>query len=233
MKKLFLIVPIALLQACATVGSLDRPQSYYGNDASSAQEAIIGEPVLGEDNNKIKELLYYRVKLPQKNRIAVLKLSKDNYWRFYSNDFTELNNSLIENLISKLRSSNRVYDASFLPAMLVSEKRTVPALREAAARFQADLLLGYRSSCNSFQKYRFISPNETRSYCSVEAVLLDTRSGVVAKSIVSTESFNAKKDSSDKNFSETVKKAELEAIARALGRIANEIIAYLNNVPVK
>ena len=171
------------------------------------------------------------MKLPEKSRVAVLKLSSDNDWRYYSSDFNELNNSLVKSLIIKLRSSSRMYDASFLPAMLVSEKSTVPVLREAAARFQADLLLAYMSTCQSYQKYRLIDPNETKSYCSIEAVLLDIRSGLIVKFIVSTEEYSIKKSTSDTNFYETIKKAELKAVAKALGNVANKIVSFLKVVP--
>jgi len=233
MKILYLTVCFSILQACATVGSTDRPKSYYQDNPGDGETGLISSSAAGEDDKRIEELLHYQVKLPEENRIAILKLSKDNYWRFYSNDFNELNDSLVTQFVMQLKQSKRVYDASFLPAMLVSEKRTVPVLREAAARFQADLLLAYRSTCNSYQKFRFISPNETKSYCSVEAVLLDIRSGIVAKSIVSTEDFSAVKKNTDTDFSETVKKAELEAVAKALGNVAKEVVNYLDKVPVQ
>ncbi|ROQ18678.1 hypothetical protein EDC38_2908 [Marinimicrobium koreense] len=231
MRIIYVLVVCALMQACSTVGSVDRPNSYYQEGTSSSEGGLVDSPILGDDDAKINDLLSYKVKLPEENRIAILKLSEDSYWRFYSNDFNQLNDSLIESLITTLRSSHRVYDASFLPAMLVPEKRSVPILREAAARFQADLLLAYRSSCQSYQKYRFISSNENKSYCSVEAVLLDVRSGIIAKSVVSTEDFSTEKSGEDKNFRETIKKAELEAVAKALGNVANEVNLFLNNVP--
>jgi len=231
MKTIYTIISCVLLQACATVGSTDRPTSYYQDDSKSSQNSLVDSAIIGTDDQKINELLNYQVRLPKKNRIAILKLSTDNYWRYYSNDFTQLSESLVTTLINTLRSSDRVYDASFLPAMLVPEKRTVPVLREAAARFQADLLLVYRNSCRSYQKFKFIDPNESKSYCAVESVLLDVRSGIVVKSVVSTESFTAKKIADDTNFNETIKKAELEAIARALGNVADQVVIYLNNVP--
>lgn len=231
MKIIYVVTACILLQACATVGSVDRPGSYHKETSTTSNNGLVEGVIFGDDDKKINELLNYQVKLPEKNRIAILKLSTDNYWRFYSNDFTQLNDSLVESLITRLRATSRVYDASFLPAMLVSEKRTVPVLREAAARFQADLLLAYRSSCQSYQKYRFIDPNENKSYCSVEAVLLDIRSGIIVKSVVSTENFTAIKSSSDTTFSETIKKAELEAVAKALGNVANEIVTFMDNVP--
>ncbi len=231
MKIIYVVITCILLQSCATVGSVDRPGSYHKETSTTSNDGLVEGVIFGDDDKKINELLNYQVKLPEKNRIAILKLSTDNYWRFYSNDFTQLNDSLVESLITRLRTTSRVYDASFLPAMLVPEKRTVPVLREAAARFQADLLLAYRSSCQSYQKYRFIDPNENKSYCSVEAVLLDIRSGIIVKSVVSTENFTAIKSSSDTTFSETIKKAELEAVAKALGNVANEIVTFMDNVP--
>lgn len=232
MKNIIILILCIYLQGCGTVGSSSRPQSYYNAVNANEKGALIGNSEEGLDDKKINRLLHQKVEFPEKIRVAILKLSTDNYWRFYSNDFVQLNNSIVENLIQKLRSSDRVYDASFLPAMLVPEKRTIAILREAAARFQADALLAYRSSCNSFQKFRFISPNKTRSYCSVEAVLLDVRKGIVAKSVVSTQEFSAQKDTNDTNFDETIKKAELEALSKALGEIANEVVGYLKNVDV-
>lgn len=231
MRAIYVLIACASIQACSTVGSIDRPASYYHEETSSSQGGLVDEPVLKDNDAKINDLLNYQVKLPDENRIAALKLSEDSYWRFYSSDFNQLNESLVESFIAKLRSSGRVYDASFLPAMLVPDQRSVPVLREAAARFQADLLLAYRSSCQSYQKYRLISSNENKSYCSVEAILLDVRSGIIVKSVVSTEDFSTTKSDEDQNFSETIKKAELEAIAKALGSVANEVVRFLDNVP--
>lgn len=231
MKIFYPIVLSILLQACSTVGSVNRPPSYYQDNSLPAGGGLVDIASFGDDDQKISDLLNHRVTLPEQNRIAILKLSTDNYWRFYSNDFTQLNNSLVGSLITKLRQSNRVYDASFLPALLVPEKRTVPVLREAAARFQADLLLAYRSSCQSYQKFKFLDPNETKSYCSIEAVLLDVRSGIVVQSIVSTQDFVTEKSENDMNFAETIKKAELEAVSKALGEVAEQILIFLRNVP--
>lgn len=232
MKYLAIIFCIAFLQACASVSSVERPNSYYEGTSVDEQSGIFNETALGDNDDKIRALLNFRIKLPTLSRIAILKLNTDNRWRFYSDDFTQLNDAISTQLIDKLRSSERVYDASFLPAMLIPADKSVPVLREATARFQGDLLLGYRTLCNSYQKYNFLSADETKSYCSVEAILLDVRSGIIVKSIVSVEDFQAIKKADDKNFSETVKKAELEATAKALGIIAEEIVSYLNDVPV-
>jgi len=231
--KLFSVLLLTIfLQACATVGSADRPADYYQNNSSGAQTGLLSETSLNDNDARVQALLNYRVSLPKINRIAVLKLNTDHRWHYYSEDFTELTESISARLIDKLRSSERVYDASFLPAMLIPDSKSISVLRESAARFQADLLLGYRSLCNSYKKYNVLAADETKSYCSIEAVLLDVRSGIITKSVVSVENFAAIKSSDDKNFSETVKKAELEATANALGNVAEQVVKYLEEVPV-
>lgn len=227
MKLISIIFAILVLPACTTISSVSRPASYQEEPIG-----LINETTLNDGDEKILSLLNYKVRLPKINRIAILRLNKDNRWRYYSNDFTLLNESISSQFIDKLRSSKKVYDASFLPAMLTPGQASVPALREAAARFQADLLLTYRSLCNSYQRYKFVADDETKSYCSIEAILLDVRSGVIVKSVVSVENYSAVQNRDDTNFSETVKKAELEATAKALGSVAVEVVSYLEDVPV-
>lgn len=230
MKKLIVLGICIYLQACTTVGSVARPTDYPRYDETPAGSLNLVATEEGVEDEKIQALLHRQIKFPKRIRIALFKLREDNHWLYYSSDFTRLNKSIAENFVNKLRSSARVYDASYLPAMMIPEKRSLNLLREAAARFQADALLAYRDTCQSFQKYRFLLKDETRSYCSIEAVLIDVRNGVIAKSVVSVEEFSAKQKDKDKNFSETIKKAELEATAKALGSVAKEVVDYLKTV---
>jgi len=228
MKFLVAIAIIILIGGCTSSSTQHRPESYYSDSPATDDGAdLFGSGELLSDTD-IERILNYRLKLPEKNRVAILKLSKDSYWQYYSNDFTQLTDSISKEFIQTLVDSDKIYDASFLPSMLVPEKRTVPYLREAAARYQADLLLVYRSSCRSYQKYRFVSPDETKAYCSVEAALLDIRKGIVPFTSVSTNEFMTVKDPADTNFSETKKKAELEAISKSLGEVAKELVSFLS-----
>lgn len=62
-------------------------------------------------------------------------------------------------------------------------------------------------------------------------MLLDVRSGIIVKSVVSTEDFTVLENSADASFRETIKKAELEALARALGNVADEVVLFMSEVP--
>ncbi|WP_444897074.1 hypothetical protein ACJJI5_14145 [Microbulbifer sp. EKSA008] len=231
MTKYLIVIIAILVTGCATVATSHRPSDYYkagGNEANN--EPLFGSTGESLGDIDIDRILNYELKLPAQNRIAILKLSNDSYWRHYSNDFTQLNETIARDFVGQLRESERVYDASFLPSMLVPEQRTVPYLREAAARYQADLLLAYRSSCRTFEKYKFIDPNETKAYCSVEVVLLDVRSGIVPFTVVSSNEFSARKELGDTNFNETIKKAEIAAVAESLKDSATQLTSFLSSI---
>lgn len=233
MTKYLTILIIFITTGCASVSTVDRSDDYYHpSTLADNDEPLFGNTVGTITDKDIKRILNHQVKLPSKNRIAILNLSNNSYWQNYSSDFTQLNKSMAANFIDRLRKSPRIYDASFLPGMLVPGKRTVPFLREAAARYQADLLLAYRSSCRTFQKYRFVKPDETKAYCSVEAVLLDVRSGIVPFTILSSNEFNAKKEKGDVSFNETIKKAEMEAVAKSLKEAASRLNLFLDEVAI-
>ena len=134
---------------------------------------------------------------------------------------------LEKGVVGVLEASPRVYDAAFLPSVLTPERRSVAHLREAAARFQADLLLVYRTFCRSFQKYRVFREDRARAFCGVEAVLIDTRTGVVPLSVVASRSFDVEQSAGDLNFRETILKAQLAAVAGALSEAVSDVVHLL------
>ena len=181
MRILYFVMGLVLLHGCSTVGTSHRPDDYYQNqnNASTSDASLFGESADGLNEEAIQKILAYRLALPVQSRIAIFNLSRGNYWNYYSSDFIHLDEETVKGLITHLRGSPRVYDASFLPNLLMPEKMRLPNLRVAAARYQADILLAYRTKCQSFEKYKMIDPNIVRIYCTVEAVALDVRSGIV------------------------------------------------------
>jgi hypothetical protein len=233
-KNCWVVVAVLLLSGCATIDTTARPDSYY----ASVSRADDSKPLFKSDASvltdaDIERIINYRLTLPKQNRIAILSLSGASFWRFYSDDFAQLNEAMEKEFIGTLRASGRVYDASYLPALLVPENRTVPQLREAAARYQADLLLAYRTRCASYDKWRLFTPNETRAYCSVEALVLDVRTGIVPFTSVSTNNVETTISGDDKNFAETVKRNELAAVGKSLNEIAKGLVRFLEKISVR
>ncbi len=231
-KFIFIVMAGVLwLSGCSTVVTSPRPASYYQNQGGEEVSSLFSDNVEGLSDESIKNILSYRLALPEANRIAVLNLSQNNYWRYYSSDFVRLDEEVVSDLITHLKASERVYDASFLPSLLVPGKKTLPVLRAAAARYQADLLLAYRSQCQSFSKYQLLNPNISRAYCTVEAVVLDVRSGIVPFTVVSTNEYTAEMKRQDVDLRETKRKAEMKAIGVGLKEVSVALRNFVEGLP--
>lgn len=233
MKALSVLLGILFISGCSTVATTARPVSYYQeqNNQSPSEVLSFGDSAEGLSEVAIQQILSYRLALPSQSRVAILNLAQNNYWRYYSSEFVHLDEATVKGLIVDLKLSTRVYDASFLPSLLIPEKKTLAHLRAAAARYQADILLAYRTNCQSFEKYKLINPNVTRAYCTVEAVALDVRSGIVPFTVVSTHEFTAEKQEQDVNFHETRKKAEIKATGMGLSEVASKLRLFLEAMP--
>lgn len=227
-------VLLLLLAGCTSIATAPRPDGHRtGISQGEDDKPLFKSDAAVLTDADIERILDRRLVLPKQNRIAVLSLSSSSSWRFYSDDIVHLNEALDREFIGALRASSRVYDASYLPGLMVPENRTASHLREAAARYQADLLLAYRSRCASYEKFRLFSATETRAYCSIEAVLLDVRTGIVPFTAVSTNDVETTKGADDKNLAETIRRNELAAVGKSLNEIARDLVRFLDQAPVK
>lgn len=173
----------------------------------------------------IARILGVQVPLGDRHRLAILSLTPVNYW---SEDLAAMEAKSLDRIVQALQASPQLTEVRFLPSLLVPEKRSVPYLREAAARIQADLLFVYSVRIESFRRDRFLKTNEVHAQCSAEAVLLDVRTGIVVHTAHATENISMQKTPSDLNFSETVARAESEARAKAVFSLAASVNTYFS-----
>jgi hypothetical protein len=233
-KYLFLaFCVIAVLSSCAGTAVTEQQPGAYSADALLALRAEYPEQkslfssdsaLLSDDD--IKRILGHRFLLQKQNKIGILTLGRSD-WSGWSDELARAGSDVQSKLVAKLKSCPGVFDASYLPALLIPEKGTVGHFREAAARYQVDLLLIYQPSCRTYEKYRFLSPDKVKSYCTVEAVLLDTRSGIVPFTATASRDFIAEKSDTDLNLIETMRRVELNALREALGEIGDKVVDFL------
>jgi hypothetical protein len=145
----------------------------------------------------------------------------------WSEDLAKTEAKNFGNLVEALKASRQFNEVRLLPSLLVPEKRTIPYLREAAARIQADLLFVYTTRIQYFRRDRFLKPDEVHAQCVAESVLLDVRTGIVAHTDHASEDIASKKAPGDLNFDETVARAQSEARGKAMLSLANALTAYL------
>lgn len=231
----FILVFIFFASGCggkyATV-SQSRPDSYFQGLSMEADSSGSGSLFSSDEailsNEDVEKILEFRF-IPQTlNRIAVLPMGQ-TYWQGWSDELDSAGETVQNALVERLRRAPSVYDASYLPTLLVPEKKTIGHLREAAARYQADLLLIYKASFKTYEKYKWLDPDETKAYCDLEAVLLDTRTGIVPFTILVSRTYTAAEQKTDMNFYETIQKAQLSALESALSEVGNEVVDFLSH----
>jgi len=221
MRPLGALLATALLAGCGGQFSSSRIDQDPLGLAYNARQQAVDEPeslfpsdIAVLNDSAIKRILNYHLTLPHAGRLAVVQLGEQrNAWWRDSEDFSRLNQELTDSLLVALRRSPRIERAAVLPSLMVPRQRTIPYLREAAARYQADLLLGYRTNCSLFRRSRFLQKPQYRATCSVEAVLLDTRSGIVPFTLVTTHSEVFEKQKHDFETREAIVKAQFRAEA--------------------
>jgi len=204
----------------------DTYQGISGSDTTRLQESLFKGDQAVLSNQDIERILNARITLGDRKRLAVLGLNPRVAW---SRELADLEAQNSDRFLEALRSATQLTQVRFMPTLLVPEKRTVPYLREAAARFQADLLLVYTTRTQTFRRDRLIGTDEVRAACMAESVLLDVRTGIVAHTARTAEGIAAKKSPGDLNFSETVAKAESDATGKALLKLADAVVTHLRD----
>jgi hypothetical protein len=234
MKNSFCAAVIAvILVGCGAYSTRpDMMASPEYRNRQELQESLFKEDAKVLSGEDIEKILNSRVAMPARARLAILRFGMRKDWSYWSEEFARMDETIGRNFIGRLKGSPRLYDVAILPSMLVPKEMTVPYLREAAARFQANLLLVYRTASQTYSKQNVFTKDETRAYCTVEALLLDVRTGIVVFSSVVNENYSAKKESQDMSLYETTQKAEQAAVGKALEKIADELVGFLNGIPV-
>ncbi len=229
--RIVLLLAVALLvSACdsAPTRSPSAPYRSLGSDSSEYGESrtslfTTDASVLSDQD--IDRILRYKYSAPRQSHIAILALGR-MFLVGYSTELARSGEEIRKAFTDQLKSSPAVVRASYLPDLLVPQKRTVAYLREAATRFQADTLLVYQTECHEYQKYHVFAADEARAYCTIEAALVDVRTGIVPFTTTATEVFTVKQSPEDSDIFETQQKAEMKAMRGALLRIAGDVAAF-------
>ena len=247
-----LVVLIALLGACAPPTPQPAPPSaadlaarpwrrsydaakLYGSEM--ADEEPLGHDLglaVGEvADSTIEQLLNYHVQLPDRVAIGVLHLPGARARRWWeSTAGAELTQVLADTIAAAFAQTARVSRAVPLPGVLVAERPTVAALREGAARVQVHVLAVYRPSCRLFQRTPVVGVTQYRSECTIEATVLDTRSGVLPFTTIVTRDAITTRVREDFDVSGTERRVQRQALITGGVEMAARIGAYVSAAPV-
>jgi hypothetical protein len=145
----------------------------------------------------------------------------------------KLQQEQVDTLSKALLASDQIAEVTPLPSLMTPSRLSLPVLREAAVRMQADLLLVYRVGSYTYSQYRTFARDKAKAYSTCELVLLDVRTGLVPFTrVVSRERLELKQPA-DLDLLETMRRAEQTAAAEALQAAAQDLAGFVRSAPKK
>ena len=180
----------------------------------------------------IQRMLDGRIRLPDTVRLAVYRFGGTSTKRYYSmqwnkEEYLKTQQSFLDTLVTELMPLPRVEDVFLVPDMLTRERPNITQLREAAVRLQADLLLVFAVHSDIYYKYKTFQKNKSKAFATCEAILLDTRTGVIPHSSVVTRDSLVVKEKEDWTNEELRKRAENAAISLSLVETGRRVADFL------
>lgn len=191
------------------------------------------------DDQSVDRILSSGVELPPSAKVALMKFQEpwggglryygSNYWR--TEDYRKTQQSYIDTISGRLSDSDRVAEVILLPTLLTPTEATIPVLREAAVRLQAELLLVFRITSDIYYHPRVFVQDQVKAYSTCEVVLLHVRTGVIPFTRIVTTEQMATKEKGDVDVNETMRRAETAAVLASLKTVSDDLVAFLAKAP--
>jgi hypothetical protein len=210
-------------------------QEYAAREPIATSLFPSDQTVLGDE--AVARILSSKLELPAKAKVAVMKFPDGEAWgsRYYWRDeqHLKLQQAQVETLSKELLASEQIMEVTPLPSLMTPRLVSIPILREAAVRMQADMLLVFRVGTDTYSQYRTFSKDKVKVYSTCELVLLDVRTGLVPFTrVVSRERLELKQPT-DLDLSEAMRRAEELSSAEALKAAAEDLVNFIKTVPKK
>jgi hypothetical protein len=245
MYKTILMIMIAcfVVSGCSSSSQYDLAASRAGmvskgyDEPPTLTSSLFKSDQVVLDDEAIKKILSSKLVLPENAKIALIKFpgSQHDAFRYYgyyywrSEDYLKTQQNYIDTVTKKLSGSKRISEVILLPSLLTPKDATIPVLREAAVRLQANLLLIYRVTSDIYHRPRMFADDQVKAYSTCEAVLLDVRTGVIPFTTVITKESQTKKEKRDMEITETMKRAESSAVLDSLNAVADKLVLFLDS----
>lgn len=238
---LLLACAVALLSGCADMAKTATPimatADYAAREPIATSLFPSDQAVMSDD--AVARILSSKLELPPKAKVALMKFPDAEGSRYYGpyywrdEEYLKLQQSQVDTLTQALLVSDQIAEVTPLPSLMTPSRVSIPVLREAAVRMQADLLLVFRVGSDTYSQYRAFAKDKVKAYSTCEMVLLDVRTGLVPFTrVVSREQLELKQPT-DLDLSETMRRAEQESAEQALKAAAEDLVTFVKSTPKK
>ena len=212
-------------------------ESYAAREPIATSLFPSDQAVMGDD--AVARILSSKLELPAKAKVALMKFPDAEGPRYYGRaywrdeEYLKLQQSQVDTLTEALVASDQIAEVTPLPSLMTPSRVSLPILREAAVRMQADLLLVFRVGSDTYSQYRTFAKDKVKAYSTCELVLLDVRTGLVPFTRVVSRERLEMKQPADLDLAETMRRAEQTSAAEALNGAAQDLVRFMKSVPKK
>lgn len=232
----------AVLCAIAFLNSsCGAPQATYSTDTSVKKAVAYSDEItqslfdakdatISEEN--IQKILNGKLTLPSSLRVAIIGLESPrlqrNYWD--DEDYLVSRQQYQDKLALGLKQNRRVESVSIIPSVMLPSSPSLSAIREVAVRMQADMVLVYYTTGGTYRKYKLFSSTEFKAFATTQALLMDTRTGLVPFTDIISRDAQVKKGDKDFNSNDAEKRTQVNAVLNSLEEVSSNIDLYLNSL---
>ncbi len=231
-QKFLLIAGITFLTSCYTTRSLSNgPTTGYSGGDTLITQSLFNDKASSISEYNIQKILDGTYKLPQKLRVAIVRLEDPTqYKRYYWSDeqYLKTQQSYLDLFSEKFRQSPRVTSLSIIPNLLISRSPSFTNIREAAVRMQADMVVVYSITSDIYSKYKLFSKADIKAFATTQLVLLDIRTGLIPFSAIATKDVLSQKTKEELDNAEAGSRIQNEAVLLTINDIGQKIAEFLS-----
>ena len=236
MKQAILFVFTTFLLGSCTVTKPISSESVLVQGYGIANEPLITQSLFADNNSTISEeniqkILAGTYNLPEKLRVAIVKLESKQYQqRFYwtNEEHLKAQQSYLDLLSDRLKSSQRVEKVSVIPDILISNNPTFVNIREAAIRTQADVVAVFSINSEIYTRTKVFSSTNIKAFATTQFILLDVKTGLIPFSTTITKDYQSQKLKTDLDDWEARNRCKNEAVLLTLNEIGRQLIEFLD-----
>jgi hypothetical protein len=216
---------LAVVLATIGCGPAERMTGYRNDTPPNALSgSIFPSDIERAGNDEIGKVLDGKIPIKEGGHLAVLPIG--NMYYVDSGHSDDLRKKIAESLAG----NKYIGDVCRVPRMLLAEKITVPIIREIGARLQCENVLVYTSYDNYRYKRHVFSKDEIRASLTVEAVLINVRTGCIPIAMTVDEESIVKELKSDDDKYEFIKRAQRLCLESGLMKACDRINKVLSAV---
>lgn len=231
--KLFAALPLAALffSACDVAKPTGGDYRLQGVNADTLiTQSLFNDKAATLSEEAVQKILDGGFRLPQKARVAVVKLESPQLRRVYfwsDEEYLKTQQSYLDLFTQKLSASARVTKVSVVPDLLISKTPSFTQIREAAVRLQADLVVVYGIASDLYANYRLFGKNDLKAFATTQLIVMDVRTGLVPFSTVVTRDTLSQKKKDEVNEWEARSRIQHAAALLTINEIGNQLTAFL------